>query len=273
MAYRDILVRMDGAASQAGVAKFAADLAAKSGARLLGAFARSQLPQPYTSPDVIAALPAQEIQRIADAYERDVAAAGERAREAFESAASAEEVQSDWRVVEDSEGLTACARRTDLLVLSAEAGPLIGGLAPVPLIMAGGGPAILVPPGVAASTYRRVLVAWNGSGEASRALRAAWPILGMADEVDVLVVARGGLTGPDGLLQRHFEAHGVKLNLIEDDSDDASAGKVLRRQVDAREPDLVVMGLYGRTRIQELILGGVSRDMLAQPNVPLFVHH
>ena len=33
------------------------------------------------------------------------------------------------------------------------------------------------------------------------------------------------------------------------------------------------MGLYGRTRIQELILGGVSREMLAQPTVPLFVHH
>lgn len=273
MGYRDILVRMDGAASQAGPARFAADLATKSGARLLGAFARSQIAQPFTSPDVIAVLPAQELQRIADAHERAVAAAAEQAREVFEAAASAESVTSDWRVAEDSEGLIACARRTDLLVLGAEARQLVGALAPAALVMAGAGPAILVPPGAGPSSFRRVLVAWNGSAEAARALRAAWPILGMADEVDILVVSRGGAQGPEGLLQRHFEAHGVTPNVIEDDSADAAAGKVLRRHVDARAPDLVVMGLYGRNRLQEQILGGVSREMLAEPTVPLFVHH
>lgn len=272
MAYRDILVRMDGAPSQAGPARFAADLAARCGARLVGAFARSQVAPPFMPADAVAMLTAEQIRRLYDAHEKAVATAAEQARAAFEAAAAAEEVASEWRAVEDSEALAACARRTDLLVLAAEAGQAVGALAPLSLAMDSGGPAVLVPAG-ASPSFRRVLVAWNGSREAARALHAAWPIIGMADQVDVLIVSRGGLHGPEGMLQRHFENHGVQPNVIEDDSEDAAAGEVLRRQVTALAPDLVVMGLYGRTRIQELILGGVSREMLADPPAPLFVHH
>ena len=70
-----------------------------------------------------------------------------------------------------------------------------------------------------------------------------------------------------------MERHGVEPNLIEHDADDALAGDILRREARDRGADLVVMGLYGHTRLRELILGGVSRELLAEPPTPLLVVH
>ena len=272
MAYRDILVSMDRASSAASRAAFAADMAGRFGARLIGAFARSQLPVPFMPPDAAGLLSAPEIQRIYDEHDRLVQDTTEQARQTFEAAAAAREVTSDWHVLEDFDALAACARRTDLLVVSADPAESEA-FAPVSLVMAGGGPAVVLPSDARPSSFRRILVAWNGSREAARALHAAWPVIVQAEAVDVLIVSRGGLYGPEGLLQRHFEHHEVKPNVILDDSEDAAAGRILRRQVDALSPDMVVMGLYSHTRIRELVLGGASREMLAEPKVPLFVCH
>lgn len=272
MTYRDILVSLDGGESQAATARFAADLAGKFGATLVGAYARSQVGSPFMPPDVTAALSAAEIQRMVDAYEKAAAAAAEKARQAFEAAAGEQEVASAWEVVSDSEALAASARRADLLVIGASPEGVRGGMEPASLAMASGGPTILVPTGAAPSTFRRIMVAWNGSREAARALRAAWPLIGLADAVDVVIVSRDGSGAPDPQLQRHFEHHGVRANVILERGDGAT-GTLLRRQAEAIGPDLVVMGLYGRPRIQEQVLGGVSRQMLAGPGVPLFVSH
>jgi nucleotide-binding universal stress UspA family protein len=272
MAFRDILVCMHVASSAASRAAFAAELAAGFGAQLLGAFARGHVAEPFMPPDVIGWLPAEETQKIYDAHARMVDGLAEEARMSFEAAAAAREVVSDWQVVSNADELVARGRQADLMVFSADKGQL-DIYTPASLVMAIGGPAIIAPTAAAPADFRRVLVAWNGSREAARALHAAWPIITNADRVDVLIVSPDGLRGSEGGLQRHFERHGVKPNLIVDESEDGAAGKVLRRQVEALSPDLVVMGLYGRTRIREFVLGGVSRDMLSEPKVPLFVCH
>ena len=158
------------------------------------------------------------------------------------------------------------------MVLAAQKGQL-DIYTPASLALAAGGPAIIAPAKTAKADFSRVLIAWNGGQEAARALHAAWPIITNADHVDVLIVSPGGLRGSEGALERHFERHGVKPNIILDESEDVVAGKILRRQVEALSPDLVVMGLYGRSRMHELVLGGVSREMLSEPTVSLFVHH
>ena len=61
--------------------------------------------------------------------------------------------------------------------------------------------------------------------------------------------------------------------MIVERAGDAPVGVLLQRQVEATKPDLVVMGLYGRPRLQELILGGVSRHMLERLAVPILVSH
>jgi nucleotide-binding universal stress UspA family protein len=272
MTYRDILVSMDSAATAASRALFAADFAGRFGAQLVGAFARGHIAEPFLPPDVVAWLPADDVQKMRDDHIRMVDSLAENARMSFEAAAAAREVVSDWQVLKDAAELVACARQTDLMVLSAQKGQL-DIYTPASLVMAAGGPAIIAPAEMTRADFRRVLVAWNGGSEAARALHAAWPIIADADHVDVLIVSPGGLRGSEGALQRHFERHGKKPNIIVDESEDAAAGKILRRQVDGLSPDLVVMGLFGRTRMYELILGGVSREMLSEPKVPLFVHH
>ncbi|NBU29721.1 MAG: universal stress protein, partial [Caulobacteraceae bacterium] len=73
--------------------------------------------------------------------------------------------------------------------------------------------------------------------------------------------------------QRLFERHGRKANLILDRSKDGSVADILRNQVKALGADLVVMGLYGRPRLQELVLGGLSRDLLSDPPTAILVSH
>ena len=114
----------------------------------------------------------------------------------------------------------------------------------------------------------------NASNKAScSAVRDAWPLLEQAKEVHLLTVTPHGDGGPDGYLQRHFERHGLKANLIVDRRADLDASAILRGCVSSLQIDLVVMGLYGRPRLQELVLGGVSHDLLAHPPTPLLVSH
>jgi nucleotide-binding universal stress UspA family protein len=272
MSYRDILVSMDTTGSDNTTAAFAAKFAADYGSHLMGVFARSQIASPFMPPDIGVWLPPQQIQELYDEHVRMVDRLADEARMTFEGAASGCGVVSDWRVTGDLKELVDQARQCDLVVLGAQKGQL-DLYTPAALAIAAGGPSLIVPAERAHSDFQRVLVAWNGSREAARALHAAWPVLARANRVEVLIVSPNGLTGAEGGLERHFERHGIKPNIIIDESDDADAGHVLRRQVDALPPDLVVMGLYGRTRVHEFILGGASREMLSSSRVPLFVHH
>ena len=117
-----------------------------------------------------------------------------------------------------------------------------------------------------------MLVAWNGSREAARALHDAWPLLTNAEQVDVVVVSPSEKEG-DALLQRHLERHITKLRVTFDHGPDGSASDILRAHVERLEADTVVMGLYGRPRITEILLGGVSSDFLREPPAALFLSH
>lgn len=89
----------------------------------------------------------------------------------------------------------------------------------------------------------------------------------------VLTVAQEGEGGPDGPLQSLLARHGVKAELITDPSRDESAVEVIARQVAELGVDLLVMGLCGRPRLQELLLGGVSRAMLVESPIPILASH
>jgi nucleotide-binding universal stress UspA family protein len=227
---------------------------------------------------VLAYMTPADIDELLKSHAKAVNDAAEAAREIFEKAAAEAGVRSDWLTIEgDSDrALVACARRADLVVLP----PVVhtsmarwrygaGSLA-----MAAGGPVLVVgDEGCAPDFGRRVLVAWNGTRESARALRDAWPILIEAEQVDVVVVSPKGDGGPDGLLQRHLERHGCRANIILDPSRDELASEVLRRQALTLNSDLLVMGLFGRPRLAEVVLGGVSQEMLEAPPIPLLISH
>lgn len=278
MSFRDILVQVDGSEASARHSKVAAKLAGRFGAHLIGSFLRSSFPSQLYVAGPYGGVPPTILPQLVEEHEQAMDRAAEASRKGFEAAASDEDVSSAWLTLngDRKDEMVDAMRRTDLTVLGAEPAPLLAdkGVEPATLGLASGGPVLVLPDRLAdARLGRRVLVAWNGGREAARALRDAAPFLNEADKVFVLTVAPRGDRGPEGLLQRHLERHGCEAEVILDRSDDESAGRILRKQVEELGADLVVMGLYGRTRLQELLLGGVSRDMLRDPPVPLLVSH
>ena len=278
MTYRDILIQVDASPASRSRVGTAAALARRSEAQLTGVFLKSEFLRNYMTGEAAVYTATDVLDLLVKEHLAAVASAADEAREMFESAAGDAGIVSRWLTIDgdDGEALSATARRFDLTVIPPEMAASLGWrrIMAADIGLSCGGPVLVLPEAEAAPTVaERVLVAWKGTRESARALHDAWPLIAAAKEVHVLVVAPEGEGGPEGLLQRHFERHGCKPNLIVDRSHDASAGEILRRQVTTLGADLVVMGLYGRPSLQELVLGGVSRDMLGAPPAPLFLSH
>lgn len=278
MTYRDILVQIDERPQAFGRAQAAAALARQTQAHLTGLFLKSEFRQDYLISSPLSYFPPAELNLLIQEHAAAVDKAAEEARQLFERAAAQAGVSSDWRTLEGDlrGGLLSCARRSDLTVVPAMVTVSLSGrkLGAGDLGLATGGPILVMPEtDVAAPVGKDVLVAWKGARESARALKDAWPLIEAADNVHVLVVSPQGEGGPDGLLQRHFERHGCTANLIVDHSEDATASQLIRHHVRDLKCDLVVLGLYGRPRLQELILGGVTRELLRDPPAALFMSH
>jgi nucleotide-binding universal stress UspA family protein len=184
-------------------------------------------------------------------------------------------------VVGDSvrHGFVAEAMYADLLVLGSPAGRDDEGTAPhgfvEAVILESGTPAIVVPHAERRETIgERVVVAWNGSAPAARALKAALPLMGAARTVHV------GTWGPHPALAP-FSRLDVRAWLRRHDIDaELHAGPstanvandlaALARDVDA---DLVVMGCYGHSRMRGQVFGGVTRALLAALPAPVLMAH
>lgn len=276
--YKHIAVFMDGSAQSAGLGRYAARLASSNGALLVGVFG---------------------VARDADARRTDAFARGERAIEAvierqrqetadlamragrqFSDIVREFDLASEFRVVWGDPGSENALQRlqTDLIVTAQPKPPhLPSGWSAEHLLQRNGAPVLLLPAGWAdGSTPRHVVIAWNGSPKARRAVNDAMPLLGAADRVTVLVVdpdrkpeLHGDQPGADvvDLLARH----GVKAATAIVASHGHPVSEVLAAEAAAREADLVVIGAYSRSRAAELIFGGVTRALLARAPRPLFL--
>jgi nucleotide-binding universal stress UspA family protein len=121
-----------------------------------------------------------------------------------------------------------------------------------------------------------VIVAWDFSRPATRAVADAMPILEAAKRVCVLTVSNEKAidtrrSGPE--LAKHLSRHGVEVVLDEIDAKGRGIGEVFEAHVSYRSADLLIMGAYGHSRIREFVLGGATRSMLARPPVPIFLSH
>lgn len=276
MTYRDILVQIDKDA--AGRARLAARLADHFKAHLTGAFLKSEFLNQYMAAEGLGGLPPSLIDDLLSTHAKAVNAAGEEARLVFEAAAGEVGCQSEWLTIQGDTAidLTDLARRSDLTILPTSAVAPLGQnrITAAAVALSAGGPVLVCPEEAPSGDVgRNILVGWNGSREAARALRDAMPLLQEAEAVHVLIISDGAMGGPEAMLQRHLEHHGIAPNIIRDSSDNQVAADVFREEIKALGADLLVMGLYGRPRLQELVLGGVSHDLLDRPPVPLLVSH
>ncbi|MCW7540899.1 universal stress protein [Aquabacterium sp. A7-Y] len=148
---------------------------------------------------------------------------------------------------------------------------------PERLILQAGRPVLVLPRrGSFAGLGQKVLVAWNGSREAARALCDALPLLRRAGEVHLqyfdspsgteLLGSR--LDDSCAWLARQGVAAQGHIDVTNID-----AGEALLSKAAHQGADLIVMGAYGHTRLSEFLLGGVTRTLLAQMTVPVLMSH
>ncbi|MDP3493262.1 MAG: universal stress protein [Hyphomonadaceae bacterium] len=89
-----------------------------------------------------------------------------------------------------------------------------------------------------------------------------------------MTAAREGERRLDSLLQEHLRVHGcIAARLTLDRNSDRPAGEVILQHADMLCADLIVVGLYGHSRTQEAVLGGVSKHLLHNSSIPLLVSH
>jgi nucleotide-binding universal stress UspA family protein len=121
-----------------------------------------------------------------------------------------------------------------------------------------------------------VVVAWDASRCAARAMADALPILRLAQDVRILTIldetpsAAAG-AGADAL--RHLKAHGIAAKVDEVAAAGRRIGEVLDTYLAKVRPDLLVMGGYGHTRLREIILGGATEHALYHLKSPVFISH
>lgn len=280
MAFRDLLVLGEEKKVARPAVEAAMDLAARSDAHVTLLRLQRRVPIPGF---LTAQLPNELMPALDKATRPDFA----EERAAAEALAKRQGITLEWRerVVDDpaAAGVIALhARYADLLVAAQppeEGGPdgyrdLVETLLP-----ATGRPVLLVPSiGAAPGFGRRILVAWDGGREATRAVADALPLLTAAEEVEVAVVDAGKrLRNPEpqpgAAIALHLSRHGAKATVAQLSSGGLSIGDVLLNRVADRGFDLIVMGAYAHSRLRDLVLGGVTQHLLRHMTVPLFTAH
>lgn len=154
-------------------------------------------------------------------------------------------------------------------------------------LMGGGAPVLMLPRWISPHPWgRRVVIAWKGAPQAARAVHAALPLLKRAETVRIVVVgSRGDYFGEGqasvARLSRHLAHHGVKLEPASFREKEGATfrsaseepGPEILSEAEAMGADLLVMGGYGRTRLTEIVFGGVTRDVIRNATIPLLLAH
>lgn len=141
-------------------------------------------------------------------------------------------------------------------------------------LMETGRPLLMAPPKAPDELGNTVAIAWNGSIEASRAVGAAVPFLQRARTVTILVAEEGETSRKSGeQLAAALAWHGITAEVAGLHVGHDGVARSLLGACHYRGTDLLVMGAYSRSRLREVILGGVTRDMLRLADIPVFMTH
>ena len=274
--YKDIVVQL-GAGLQRDVAgEFAISVAAAFESHLSGvAFAY----EPPISGGMLDGVPPAVIDR----WREERQAEAERARKAFDESARKAGIVFDSRVLSDDTAdaayvFSAVARNYDLSVV-AQAQPDLGvaeSLTIEAALFDSGRPVLVVPYiQKAGLKLGRVVVCWDGSRNAARAVGDAMPLLQRAGQIDVVTIetkeTRTEFKGAQ--IAEHLARHKLKVDLKPIVAPDTDVANIVLSYVADSSADLVVMGGYGHTRIREFVLGGATRGILESMTVPALMAH
>jgi nucleotide-binding universal stress UspA family protein len=147
---------------------------------------------------------------------------------------------------------------------------------PQEILFQSGGPVLFIP-----YTHkgpfepRRIGIAWDGSRVAARALRDAAPFLERADAITIMCLNEEQVptAASSTTLAAHLARHGLTVRIERMSADRSDIHPAILSMAADAGLDLIVMGGYGHSRLQERILGGVTRGMLQSMTVPTLMSH
>jgi nucleotide-binding universal stress UspA family protein len=273
---KDIIVNL-GLGERDPAGDFAISVADAFGAHVLG---MAFVYDPIIPGSVMGGIPPQFIE--AQRAESEKAVRGAIAR--FEQAAKRVGVSYETRSVNASiagaaERLGRLARRFDLAIVGQPDRDRTG---PVEVVDEGvlfdsGRPVIFVPYiQKAGLKLDRVMICWDGSRAATRAVADALPFLQKAKQVEIVMVAsKSGKNDevPGADLGQHLARHGLKVEVKRITSPDIDITSTILSYAADSSADMIVMGGYGHSRLREFILGGVTRGILETMTVPALMSH
>ncbi len=134
-----------------------------------------------------------------------------------------------------------------------------------------GRPVLIAPPSEQGSFANNILVAWNGSAQAARALTAALPYLQKAGAVTLLQIQEGGESTVEDAVD-YLAVHNCRAQGISQPRTEA-IGDALLKAAFNQGADLLVMGAYTHSRVRELIFGGATLDALLDATIPVLMAH
>jgi nucleotide-binding universal stress UspA family protein len=230
-------------------------------------------------PELPTYIEAQLPNDVVERTHQEVRKRGEARQETFERAMAGEGISGEFRIMEGhvAEAVALCGRYADLLVVGQpdpDHPSATDGL-PEVLLLAAGRPVLVVPyVGEQRQIGRRIMIAWNATREATRAVHDAMPILEKADEVIVFSINSEYLDYIVGAeISTHLVRHGVNATPKHVIAPDMQVGDNLLSAIVDHDIDLLVMGGYGHSRLRELAFGGATRDVLQSMTCPVMMSH
>lgn len=190
------------------------------------------------------------------------------------------DIKGDWHVAKSWEAGFSLAARHDLVVVgesTRDTPRLLNRRVPEDIAMGVGRPTLVVPTwGTFETCGNRVVIAWKATREAGRAVHDAIPLIAEDAVVTIVEVPEGNEEDPaerpsSDDLRLHLARHGITASIETFPLPQSSISDLILDRAKQHEADLIVMGLYGHSRAQELLLGGVSRSMLRDMSVPLLL--
>ena len=273
---KDVVVNISGRAPLDYASEYAASIAATFSAYIAGI---SFLYEPVIPDGTLGGVPIDLIELKREENRKSAKDAVSR----FEAAVKKAGISAETRILDATFGGAATlfaqiARRFDLAVVSqaqrehgASDELMIEGV-----LFESGRPVVVVPyiqkRGL---TLERVLVCWDGSRTAARAVGDAMPFLERAKTVDIVIVTEDRknekVTGAS--MREHLTRHGVAAQIKRVARGDIAIEDVILSYAADSGADFMVMGGYGHSRLREFILGGATRGILASMTVPVLLSH
>ncbi len=125
---------------------------------------------------------------------------------------------------------------------------------------------------------KRVVIAWDESLEAARAVHDAIPLLDLTENIQIVSVSSNNNQEKANMifsddLRTHLSHHGIFAEVVSLDKMTKGVGATIHQAALEYDADLIIMGAYGHTRFKEIVLGGATNYLLKHSTIPLFLSH